>query len=82
MRWSATNASTGSPLVGVHRLGRAVGAGGEESLGGEDAGEQRLADALARHGITRGRGVADERGAARREHDVVDPSRDGPRPVG
>lgn len=64
-----------APVAGADLGGRTTG---DHRFGGEDAGEQRLADALSRQRIGRGGGIPDEQHRAVIEHRPVDASRDGP----
>ena len=56
-------------------------AGAADRVGGEHSGEEGLADALTRHDVTGGGGVAHEQGPAGGERHRVHAGRDRPRPV-
>ena len=81
MRWSATSSSARRGVARSPPRGP-TGPASTMASAASDAGEQRLADALAGQRVGGGGGVADEQGPARAEDGPVDPGRDGPRLVG
>ena len=81
MRWSATRWWRTARVVAAPAAAGSQRPGGDDRLGREAAGEQRLADALAGHHVGGRRGVADEQHAPVGERGPVDAGRDRPRRV-
>ena len=75
MRWSGSHSRATARPVARGGGVRPEGAGGEDGPGGQRAGQQGLADALAGHRVARAGRVADEQGPARRR---ARPGRCGP----